>query len=241
MWITSLLLVAIARTSYAESKQDVIAHHPPTLRIDLSVDDARRAMNRSPDELAEFTRYAGLGDLESQWALAWHHYAAAQAVRKGTMQFRDDATFHFNAAMRWWSLAYLQNDDMTAAHHVAVMVLYGLGTRADTTTALAIFHQLAKRDHAPSLHALGEYYYFSLGDREAAHEYWTRAAAAGHAESQFTCGVHLANAVGLPRNADWRKAKQYLRMAADQGHTGAQEALDKLQGIEWNRNLLALV
>jgi len=223
MFCTALiLLVAAAGAVCAETRERHVVH-------ELSNDALLRARERSESDVMRHTSNAIGGDVDAQWKMALYHYATGLYLAQRDPPDTRTETLHFRAARLWWQMLYAQHDDASAAFNLGVLFWSGRGMTKDESMAIAWFLQAAEREHALALFVLGEYHYFELDDTAQAFAYWTRAAAAGHAEAQFNCGSLFTNTVGLPHRPDWSKAMMYFRMAAEQNHTRAQKALDKFK------------
>ena len=93
----------------------------------------------------------------------------------------------------------------------------------DYGTALALFEQLAQRDHVEAQYNTGVLYYHGHGtaaDPEKALYWFQRAAGWGHRESQYNCGVLYKAGQGAA--PDLAAARSWFEQAAAQGHQGAQ-------------------
>ena len=99
----------------------------------------------------------------------------------------------------------------------------------DYATALALFEQLAQRDHVEAQYNTGVLYYHGHGtaaDPAKALYWFQRAAGWGHRESQYNCGVLYKAGQGTA--PDLAAARSWFEKAAAQGHQGAQKALAAL-------------
>ena len=64
---------------------------------------------------------------------------------------------------------------------------------------------------------------YRSGDYATALREWTPLAKQGYASAQFNLGLMYRKGKGVPQ--DYKTAVQWYRLAAEQGHTGAQSGL----------------
>lgn len=137
-----------------------------------------------------------------------------------------------------------ENGQIGAQWKLGRMYADGDGVERNDYAAYKVFRAIASMDVAPgspdesyvsdALLALGRYVRTGIpgspvkADPVAAQDYYMRAAAGyGNADAQFEIGqMFLAGSDGVKKSA--RQAGQWLQLAADKGHAGAQAVLGNL-------------
>ena len=169
------------------------------------------------DKLAQLQKRAYQGIPEAQHDLATL-YAA------GTMVPQD-----YHRAAFWFTKAA---DGGVANAHYNMGVIYhqGLGVPVDMAKALKWYEQAAELGHPEAMYNLGIAYVEGVGtkvDVDKGVSYFKRAAKAGVSQAAFNLGVlYESNFIGP---IDIKKAIEWYKLADKQGHSGAHDALARLQ------------
>jgi TPR repeat protein len=131
-----------------------------------------------------------------------------------------------NQAFGWFEKAAEQNY-LPSIYEMAVMYRDGIGRPADKKKALALFRKAAQKNHAESKDA---YTRMLISDKiykqdpAGAYKWLLAAAKSGDTDAQFVIGDMYQNGLGVKRSIG--KARQWYRMAANNGHQRARLRLD---------------
>lgn len=124
------------------------------------------------------------------------------------------------------------NGDAQSQYLLGRVYQKGEIVRQDHRKAAEYFAKAAEQDHAEAEYQLACCYYAGLGvepDKVKARMHLIAAADHGSVEAQYhLAGTYARGRGGVKRN--YRKAAFWYARAADQGHAGAKEHLEKLCG-----------
>ncbi len=164
---------------------------------------------------------ANQGNARGQFNLGWN-YAYGRGVPK------DDAE-----AVRWYRLAANQGH-ANAQVELGRMHEEGRGVAKDDVEAARLYRLAVNQGSARAQNNLGVMYEYGRGvskDEVEALRLYRLAASQGNAFGQYNVGDFFARGVG-GLSKDLSAARSWYRLAARQGHEGAQTALKKL-GESW--------
>jgi len=117
-----------------------------------------------------------------------------------------------------------------ANYNMGVIYHQGLGVPVDMAKALDWYAKAAELGHPEAMYNLGIAYIEGIGtktDIEKGVSYFKRAAKAGVVQAAYNLGVlYESNFIG---QIDTQKAIEWYKVAAKAGHTGARDALARLQ------------
>ena len=126
-------------------------------------------------------------------AIKAYNYDAAYPLGEIYASGKKGLKKDYALAVKYYELAYLNNDDVDAAYAYAELVSKGKGVESpDYTKALRAYEFAANEGHLPSIKKTGEYYLKGIGvnkDYECALRYYLEAAKQGDEESAIL--VHL--------------------------------------------------
>ena len=141
----------------------------------------------------------------------------------------------YEKAYRYYEEA-MNKGNLKAELNIGLMLLDGIGVSKDIEKGFKIIYKVAKEGLVDAYIALGDCYHYGKGvktDFEKGFHWYKKAAKAGSMEGNYLLGIAYSRGFGVPR-LNYRKAKKYFRLAADQGHQLALEELNKL--YEYNED-----
>ena len=187
---------------------------------------AELGLGKAQSKLAKFYEQ-GIGT-KKDLALAQHWYEKAAAQYNPEAQFELAQFFHkkdnFVLAMKFYTKAANQ-DHHKAQYELALLTLEKLPNPEDTKKALSMLLNLAVQDNHPAQFELFKIYtkgQITEKDDALARAYLTRAADAGHLESQY----QLASL--LLERQKFDEAIEYVDRAIEKNHIEAQSLKDEI-------------
>lgn len=139
-------------------------------------------------------------------------------------------------ALRWYRQAANQGNT-EAMYNLSLMYKQGNGTKVNTHQFLYWLEHAAEQDYAPAQYDLGLMKLYGKNvDRSVSQgkDWLGRSAANGYVEAQYYLGTLLMN--GHILRPDKEEAIQLLNLAANQGHTGARQALLDIEHMNFSDN-----
>ena len=160
-----------------------------------------------------FEYAARQGDQESQFMTGFCY------------EFGEGTTQDYAKAKKWYKMA-AELGHVGAQSNLAIL----LYINEEYKEALTWLLKAAEQNNAKAIFALGECYYYGSGvtqDFTKAAQYYMQAATLGDASAQYSLGYCFQHGQGVPF-ADLKKAKEWYTKAAEQGHSDAKSAIEKL-------------
>ena len=141
--------------------------------------------------------------------------------------------------MEWWEKA-AQAGNMDAQQALGICYMEKKEIPGNLEKSIHWLQKAAAQGAPPAQRNMGTFYAMGLGglkkDVNKALELWKKAAEAGDSEAQYALGLcYAGDAEYYDPDKIYQnmpEAKKWLQKAADQGHEGAKEALERLFHIK---------
>jgi TPR repeat protein len=121
--------------------------------------------------------------------------------------------------------------NMNAQYQTGTCYETGSGCAADFGKAKEFYEMAARQGDSPAMDRLGVLYYQGgpglRKDEKQSFEWFLRAASFGIVDSMFAVGCFYAEGFGTSKNL--KEARKWLKLAADNGHKEAAEALASIE------------